>query len=40
MGGLPLSTVSQARKAPLPSARLVMSLMANRVQLSPVITLE
>lgn len=33
-------TVSQARKAPLPSARLVMSLMARRVQLSPIMTLE
>lgn len=32
-------TVSTARKAPRPSARLVSSLMATRVQLSPVITL-
>lgn len=33
-------TVSQARKAPLPRARLVISFMAKRVQLSPVITLQ
>lgn len=38
--GLYARTVSQARKAPLPSARQVMSLIAKRVQLSPVITLE
>lgn len=34
-----LLTVSMARKAPRPSARLVRSLMATRVQLSAVITL-